>query len=156
MKKNLIKFQFSKNKSINSISRFMVSWIFLISFFYVTPIFINFAEKNFNQKEFTNNSKNLLNNILKKDALLDNDLIKEEIDKRDVMWDIIEENNNPNIDLVRFKVDEIDHVYKQNNFILDEIRETKLVKPVKIDLLPEDMENIKSTSKKKDHLWVKL
>tara|TARA_B100001175_G_scaffold83214_1_gene69781 strand:- start:429 stop:1502 length:1074 start_codon:yes stop_codon:yes gene_type:complete len=150
MKKNLIKFQFSKNKSINSISRFMVSGIFLISFFYVTPIFINFAEKNFTQKEFTNNSKNLLNNILKKDALLDNDLIKEEIDQRDLMWDIIEENNNPNIDLVRFKVDEIDHVYKQNNFILDEIRETKLVKPVKIDLLPEDMENIKSTSKKKD------
>ena len=46
MKKNLIKFQLSKNKSIYSISRFMLSGIFLISFFYVTPIFINFAEKN--------------------------------------------------------------------------------------------------------------
>ena len=33
MKKNLIKFQFSNNKSINSISRFMLSGIFLISFF---------------------------------------------------------------------------------------------------------------------------
>ena len=60
MKKNLIKFQLSKNKSINSISRFMLSGIFLISFFYITPMFINFAKKNFNSNEFTNNSKNLL------------------------------------------------------------------------------------------------
>ena len=51
MKKNLNKFQFSKNKSINSISRFMLSGIFLTSFFYVTPIFINFAEKNSNLNE---------------------------------------------------------------------------------------------------------
>ena len=69
MKKNLIKFHFSKNKSINSISRFILSGIFLILFFYVTPMFIYFAEKNFNHKEFTNNSKNLLNNFLLKDAL---------------------------------------------------------------------------------------
>jgi len=155
MKKNLNKFQFSKNKSINSISRFMLSGIFLISFFYVTPMFIDFTEKNFNHKEFTNNSKNLLNNFLKKDALLDNDLIEEEIDQRDLMWDIIEENNNSSIDLVRFKVDEIDYVHKQNNFNLKEIRETKLIKPVKIDLLPEDMEDIKSTSKKKE-VFIKI
>ena len=155
MKKNLIKFHFSKNKSLNSISKFMLSGIFLISFFYATPMLINFAEKNFNHKEFTNNSKNLLNNILNKDALLDNDSIEEEIDQRDLMWDIVEENNNTKINLVRFKVDEIDHVYKQNNFTLNEIRETKLIKPVEINLLPEDMENIKSTTKKKD-VFIKI
>ena len=36
------------------------------SFFYIAPIFINFADKNFNNNEFTNNSKNILNNTLNK------------------------------------------------------------------------------------------
>ena len=63
MKKNLIKFQFIKNKSINSISRFMLSGIFLISFFYVTPMFINFTEKNFN-KIFYYNGKQAVSDII--------------------------------------------------------------------------------------------
>ena len=40
------------NKSFNAISRIFLSSFVIISFFYVTPIFINFADKNFNNKEF--------------------------------------------------------------------------------------------------------
>ena len=32
----------------------------MISFFYITPILLMFSEKNFNNKEFTNNSKKIL------------------------------------------------------------------------------------------------
>ena len=85
MKKNLIKFQFSKNKNINSIFRFMLSGIFLISFFYVTPMFINFAEKNFNHKEFTNNSKNLLLKKLNTNNLIEED-ITGEVDEMDLLY----------------------------------------------------------------------
>ena len=91
MKKNLIKFQFSKNKSINSISRFMLSGIFLISFFYVTPMFINFAEKNFNHKEFTNNSKNILLKKLNTNNLIEEDL-SGEIDEMDLLFDILQQS----------------------------------------------------------------
>ena len=88
MKKNLIKFQFSKNKSINSISRFMLSGIFLISFFYITPLFINFTEKNFNHKEFTNNSKNLLLKKLNTNNLIEED-ITGEVNEMDLLYVIL-------------------------------------------------------------------
>ena len=48
------------NKSFNAISRIFLSSFVIISFFYITPIFINFADKNFNNKEFKNNSKKIL------------------------------------------------------------------------------------------------
>ncbi len=64
------------NKSFNAISRIFLSSFVIISFFYITPIFINFADKNFNNKEFTNNSKNILDNTLNKDKLLDEGLKK--------------------------------------------------------------------------------
>ena len=62
---------FLKNKSFNIVSRFFLSSFIVISFFYVAPIIINFTDKNFNNKEFTNNSKNILNNTLNKDKLIE-------------------------------------------------------------------------------------
>ena len=64
---------FLKNKSFNIVSRFFLSSFIVISFFYVAPIIINFTDKNFNNKEFTNNSKNILNNTLNKDKLIEED-----------------------------------------------------------------------------------
>ena len=58
---------FLKNKSFDIVSRFFLSSFVVILFFYVAPIFINFTDKNFNKKEFTNNSKNILNSTLNKD-----------------------------------------------------------------------------------------
>ena len=54
-----------KNRSFNIVSRFFLSAFFVISFFYATPLFINFADKNLYNKEFTNNSKNILKNTMK-------------------------------------------------------------------------------------------
>ena len=45
------------NKSLNAISRIFLSSFVIVSFFYIAPSIINFADKNFNNKEFTNNSK---------------------------------------------------------------------------------------------------
>ena len=56
----------SQTQTINSISRIFLSSFVLISFFYITPILINFADKNFNSKEYTNNSKKILAYTLNK------------------------------------------------------------------------------------------
>ena len=48
------------DKGFNSISRIFLSSFVIISFFYIIPIFINFTDKNFNNKEFKNNSKKIL------------------------------------------------------------------------------------------------
>ena len=144
---------FLKNRSFNIVLRFFLSAFFVISFFYSTPIFINFADKNFNNKEFTNNSKNILNNTLKKDKLLEEDIITES-DERDLLYDILEENNSE-INLVRYTTSEIDSLFKEVNYNLKDVRDTKLVKPVDIGLLPNEIKNIGNTKKRKN-MFIKI
>ena len=144
---------FFRNRSFNIISRFFLSSFIIISFFYVAPIFINFADKNFNNKEFTNNSKNILNNTLKKDKLLEEDLTVE-TDERDLLYDILEENNSE-INLVRYTTSEIDSLFKEVNYNLKDVRDTKLVKPIDIGLLPNEIKNIANTKKRKE-MFIKI
>ena len=144
---------FLTNKSFNIISRFFLSCSIVISFFYVAPIFINFADKNFNKKEFTNNSKNILNTTLNKDGLLEEDA-ELETDERDLLYDILEENNSE-INLVRYTTLEIDSLFKEVNYNLKDVRDTKLVKPIDIGLLPNEIKNIASTKKRKE-MFIKI
>ena len=144
---------FLKNKSLNIISRFFLSSLIVVSFFYVTPIFINFAHKNLNNKEFTNNSKKILNNTLNKDNTIEEDSLVES-DERDLLYDILEENNSE-INLVRYTTSEIDTLFKEVNYNLKDIRETKLVKPIDIGLLPKEIKSIGKTKKRKD-MFIKI
>ena len=125
---------FIKNKSFNLVSRFILSSFIVISFFYVTPIIISFTEKNFNKKEFTNNSKNILDDTLNRDNIIEEDSALES-DERDLLYDILEENNSE-INLVRYTTSEIDSLFKEVKYNLKDVRKTKLVKPVALTLLP--------------------
>ena len=144
---------FLKNKSFDIVSRFFLSSFVVILFFYVAPIFINFTDKNFNKKEFTNNSKNILNSTLNKDELLQEDSAVES-DERDLLYDILEENNSE-INLVRYTTSEIDSLFKEVNYNLKDVRDTKLVKPIDIGLLPNEIKNIASTKKRKE-MFIKI
>ncbi len=144
---------FVKNKSLNIVSRFFLSSFIVISFFYVAPIFINFADKNFNKKEFTNNSKNILNNTLNRDGLSEEDPVVE-TDERELLYDILEENNSE-INLVRYTTSEIESLFKDVNYNLKETRDTKLVKPIDIGLLPNEIKNISNTKKRKE-IFIKI
>ncbi len=151
--KKIKKTGFIKSKGINIVTRFFLSSFIVISFFYVAPIFINFADKNFNNKEFTNNSKNILNRTLNKDTLLEEDSTVEN-DERELLYDILEENNSE-INLVRYTTSEIDSLFKEVNYNLKDVRVTKLVKPIDIGLLPNEIKNIGNTKKRKD-MFIKI
>ena len=125
----------------------------MISFFYVAPIITNFAVKNFNNKEFTNNSQNILNNTLNKDKIFEEDL-DVETDERDLLYDILEENNSE-INLVRYTTSEIDALFQEVKYNLKDVRITKLVKPVDIGLLPNEIKNIDNTKKRKE-MFIKI
>ena len=56
-KKNYKKIILFEEKILNTLSRIFLSSFLMISFFYITPMFIKFAERNLNTQEFTNNSK---------------------------------------------------------------------------------------------------
>ena len=151
--KKIKKIGIIKNKGLNIVTRFFVSAFVVISFFYITPIFINFADKNFNNEEFTNNSKNILNKTLNKDKILENDLTVQN-DERELLYDILEENNSE-INLVRYTTSEIDSLFKEVNYNLNDVRVTKLVKPVDIGLLPNEIKKISNTKKRKD-MFIKI
>ncbi|MDC3119596.1 glucosaminidase domain-containing protein [Candidatus Pelagibacter sp.] len=144
----------AKNKITNTFSRTFLSGLFIISFFYTSPIVINFAEKNLNNKEFTNNSKNILNNTLYKDKQSDekDNYIKN--NEMDLLYDILEENNSE-INLVRYTTTEIDALFKEVKYNLKEVRDTKLVKPIDIGLLPKEINKIESTKKRKE-MFIKI
>ena len=151
--KKVKKSGFIINKSFNIVSRFLLSGIFVISFFYVVPIITNFANKNFSNKEFTNNSKNILNNTLNKDKIIEEDSNLES-NERDLLYDILGENNSE-INLVRYTTSEIDSLFKEVNYTLENVRDTKLVKPVDIGLLPNEIKKIENTKKRKD-MFIKI
>ena len=53
-------------------------------------------------------------------------------------------------DTVRLSAATIQELFKDTKYNLKDVRETKLVKPITLDLLPEQMSSITSTKKKKD------
>ena len=135
------------NKSFNSISRIFLSSFVIISFFYITPIFINFTDKNFNNKEFKNNSKKILAYTLngKNQKTKDNENLREE----DLLFDIFS-LNDLETDSVRLSAATIKQLFEDTNYNLKDVRKNKLVKPVALTLLPQEIKMIENTKKRKE------
>ena len=135
------------NKSFNSISRIFLSSFVIISFFYITPIFINFTDKNFNNKEFKNNSKKILAYTLngKNQKTKDNENLREE----DLLFDIFS-LNDLETDSVRLSAATIKQLFEDTNYSLKDVRKNKLVKPVALTLLPQEIKMIENTKKRKE------
>ena len=146
--------QKENNKILNIFTRFFLSAFMIISFFYTVPIFIYFADKNLANKEFTNNSKNILIKTLNKDKKFEEDDIWAQGDEIDLLYDILEENNSE-INLVRYTTSEINALFKDVKYNLEEVRDTKLVKPIDIGLLPNEIKNI-TNSKKRKEMFIKI
>ena len=135
------------NKSFNVISRIFVSSFAIISFFYITPIFINFANKNLNHKEYTNNSKKILAYTLnsKNQKTENTEVLKE----GDLLFDIFS-LNDLETDSVRLSAATIKQLFEDTNYSLKDVRKNKLVKPVALTLLPQEIKMIENTKKRKE------
>ena len=143
MKKNKYLF---KEKNFDTISRIFLSSFLIISFFYVAPIFINFTEKNFNTKEFTNNSKKILAYTLNSGSSTNqNEIINED----DVLFDIFS-LNDLEADTVRLSASTIKQLFEDTGYNLKDVRKKKLVKPVALTLLPQEIKMIENVKKRKD------
>ncbi len=135
------------NKSLNAISKIFLSSFVIVSFFYIVPAFINFADKNFNNKEFTNNSKKILAYTLnsKNQKTKDNENLTEE----DLLFDIFS-LNDLETDSVRLSAATIKQLFEDTNYSLKDVRKNKLVKPVALTLLPQEIKMIENTKKRKE------
>ena len=147
IKKNNTNFNLIEQKSLNVLSRIFLSSFVVISFFYITPLFINFAEKNFNTKEFTNNSKKVLAYTLNGESEYKNQ--NGIVNEKELLIDIFSLNDLES-DTVRLSASTIKQLFEDTGYNLKDVREKKLVKPVALTLLPQEIIMIEDTKKRKD------
>ena len=110
------------------------------------PIIIEFSKKTaFHSVEFKNNSKNGIKKLLeKKDLKSDKD-----INTNFLFDDILIFDEQP-VDTVRLSAATIEELFKSTNYNLEDVRKNKLVKPISLTLLPNEIKKIENTEKKKN------
>jgi Bax protein len=138
---------FIQTQTINSISRIFISSLVLVSFFYVLPILINFTDNNLNTKEYTNNSKKILAYTLNKKNK--NKKEGSSLNEEDLLLDIFSLNNLEN-DSVRLNASTIKQLFEDTGYNLNDVRKKKLVKPVALTLLPQEIKMIENSKKRKE------
>ena len=155
-KKNLVIKK--KNKSFKiynfrSIYLTSISSILVIGCFILLPIVINFKTNYITaSKEIKNNSKTNFEKILEGDTS-DNSIESSKADKglnlKNLFDDVFTLDDSP-IDTVRLSASTIEQLFKDTDYTLDDVRKTKLVKPVSPSLLPKEMKMIENVKKRKN------
>ena len=133
-------------KNLGSIPRIFLSSLLVIFFFYSMPIFINFAFKQ--NLEFQNNSKKILAYTLNNGGNNKYDENKV-LNEKDLLVDIFS-LNDLETDTVRLDASTIKQLFEDTNYTLEDVRNKKLVKPVALTLLPNEIKMIENTKKRKD------
>ena len=137
---------FFDQKKLGSIPRIFLSSLFVIFFFYSMPLFIKFT-KNKNL-EFQNNSKAILAYTLNNGPVIKGGK-NEILNEKDLLLDIFS-LNDLETDTVRLDASTIKQLFEDTNYTLKDVREKKLVKPVALTLLPNEIKMIESTKKRKE------
>ena len=132
--------------NIANISRTFLSSLIIISIFFITPLVMNFTkERIISPKDYENNSKNKLKILLKnKDQKTNND-----VNNKFLFEDILTFNEQPT-DSVRLSAATIEELFKSTNYNLKDVRKNKLVKPISLTLLPQEIKKIENSKKRKD------
>ncbi|MDA8537772.1 glucosaminidase domain-containing protein [Candidatus Pelagibacter bacterium] len=134
------------SNTLGSLSRTFLSSLIIISIFFVTPSIFNFVnEKKTLSKDFENNSKNNFEKTLENQ----NSSLDDKLDKEFLFDDILTFDQQPT-DTVRLSAATIEELFKSTNYSLDDVRKSKLVKPVSLTLLPSEIKNIENTKKRKN------
>ena len=137
--------KFFDKKNIGSLPRIFISSILVVFFFYSAPLIINFANKDLNSVQ--NNSKAVLAYTLnkKKSGVEDEEILNE----NDLLRDIFT-LNDLEVDTVRLNASTIKQLFEDTNYTLKDVREKKLVKPVALTLLPQEIKMIENIKKRKE------
>ena len=149
-KRNIIKksklIQYFDQKEIGSIPRIFISSLLLILFFYSMPLVIDYA--NNKGTAFENKSKQVLAYTLNNGSSSEesNDKI---LNEKDLLKDIFS-LNDLETDTVRLNASTIKQLFEDTDYKLEDVRKTKLVKPVALTLLPNEIKMIENTNKRKE------
>ena len=124
-----------------------MSSLILIIIFFSSPIINNFKNNLITQSiEVTNNSKNKLENVLTGKTIEN-----EQNDKLDILqiFEDIFQYEDKSTSTVRLSASTIEQLFKDTKYNLKDVRKNKLVKPINLELLPNEMKMIENTQKRK-------
>ena len=135
-----------KESFFGSLSRTLLASLIIMSIFFISPKVIELSKKTtLLSADFENNSKNNLKKLLeKKDFKSD-----EDVNQKSLFEDILIFDEQP-IDTVRLSASTIEELFKSTNYNLDDVRKTKLVKPISLTLLPREIKKIENAKKRKN------
>ena len=143
--RNIRFLRFFDQRNLGSLPRVFICSIILISFFYSMPQIIDFT-KNENV-EYQNNSKTILA------YTLNNKVVNQEgdqvLNENDLLVDIFS-LNELETDTVRLNAATIKQLFEDTNYTLEDVRKKKLVKPVALTLLPNEIKKIENSKKRKE------
>ena len=143
--KNIRFFKFLDQNDLGSLPRIFLSSLLVIFFFYSMPIILSFVNEN--NLAIENNSKKVLAYTLNsKNNIEGNDKI---LNEKDLLVDIFS-LNEIETDSVRLNASTIKQLFADTNYKLDDVRKKKLVKPVALTLLPNEIKKIENTKKRKE------
>ena len=127
----------------------LLSSFVIIGFFSLMPFVFEFKKNNFDiSKEITNKSKTNFEKVLD-GGVLKNPKLDEGLDLKNLFDDVFRFDDLPS-DTVRLNASTIEQLFKDTNYNLKDVRKNKLVKPVVLSLLPEEMKMIESSEKRKN------
>ncbi|MDA7552520.1 glucosaminidase domain-containing protein [Candidatus Pelagibacter sp.] len=131
---------------VGSIARTLLASLLIISFFSISPIFIEFTKKtSIVSADFENNSKNDLEKLLEKKDIESDNVLNNEF----LFDDIMMFDERPT-DSVRLSAATIAELFKSTNYSLEDVRKNKLVKPISLTSLPNEIKKIENSKKRKD------
>ena len=140
------------HKSTSSIGRTFISCFLILIFFYSAPIVISFVDEDILTGEYKNNSRKIMvykldgKNIDEKETRAEN---VEIFNEKDLLSDILTLNDLEN-DSVRLSASVIKQLFEDTNYSLSDVRKNKLVKPVALTWLPNEIKSIENTKKRKE------
>ena len=141
----------TKKSNIRTMSRTFLVSLTIISFFFISPIIIEFTKNlSFASVDFENNSKNNLKKLLEKKDVKSDEVINREF----LFEDILIFDEKPT-DSVRLSAATIQELFKSTNYSLEDVRKNKLVKPISLTLLPSEIKKIEN-SKKRKNLFIQI
>ena len=143
------------NKDFKNLSVVFLSSFLLILFFFLLPKTASIAYKIFKKPQIVeNNSKLNFEKVFEGKELELKPEEKKKIAFKDLFFDVFDFEDTT-IDTVRLSASTLEELFKETKYSLKEIRQSKIVKPINIDLLPKEMKSIESSKKKKE-LFIKI
>ena len=138
------------NKDLRSLYLTILCSIGIIMFSFVLPVILEFKNNTIlASKEIKNNSKSNFEKVLDGEALQKSSEIDEGLNLKNLFDDVFKFDDLPS-DTVRLSASTIEQLFKETDYNLKDVRKTKLVKPVRLSLLPNEMKIIESTEKRKN------